>query len=50
MYSPYFLILWLMYASSTLNGHAMSDLISSIYLWFALKFIINAKKLFSKNT
>ena len=42
--------MYLMFVSSTFNGHAMSDLLSSIYLWFALKFIINIKKLFSKNT
>jgi hypothetical protein len=39
-----------MFVSATFNGHAMSDLLSCIYLWFALKFIINIKKLFSKNT
>ena len=40
----------LMYVSATFNGHAISDLLSSIYLWFALKFIINIKKLFTKNS
>lgn len=50
VYMPYFLILFLMYASSSFNGMAMSDLLSSIYLWFALKYIIDIKKLFSKNT
>ena len=50
VYLPYVLIVFLMYCSSTLNGIAMSDLISSIYLWFALKFTIDIKKLFSKNT
>jgi hypothetical protein len=39
-----------MYVSSSFNGRAMSDLLSSIYLWFALKFIIDIKKLFAKNT
>ena len=50
VYMPYFLIVYLMYASSTFNGRAMSDLLSSIYLGFALRFIINIKKVFSKNT
>jgi len=50
VYMPYFLIVYLMYVSSCFNGQAVSDLLSSIYLWFALKFIINIKKLFSKNT
>ena len=50
VYFPYFLIVYLMYTSSSFNGQAISDLLSSIYLWFALKYIINAKKLFSKNT
>jgi hypothetical protein len=50
VYLPYFLIFYLMYASSCFNGSAVSDLTSSIYLWFALKYIINIKKLFSKNT
>lgn len=50
VYSPYFLIVLLMYTSASLTGQAISDLISSIYLWFALKYIIDAKKLFSKNT
>ena len=50
VYFPYFLIVYLMYTSSSFNGQAISDLLSSIYLWYALKYIINAKKLFSKNT
>jgi len=50
VYFPYFLIIYLMYVSSSFNGQVISDLLSSIYLWFALKFIIDAKKLFSKNT
>ena len=50
VYFPYFLIVFLMYTSSSFNGQAISDLLSSIYLWFALKYIIDAKKLFSKNT
>jgi hypothetical protein len=47
---PYFLIVLLLYVSSSFNGQAISDLLSSIYLWFALKYTINIKKLFSKNT
>ena len=50
VYFPYFLIIFLMYTSASITGQAISDLISSIYLWFALKYIIDAKKLFSKNT
>jgi hypothetical protein len=50
VYFPYFIIIVLMYVSATFNGHAISDLLSSIYLWFALKFIINIKKLFTKNS
>jgi hypothetical protein len=49
-YFPYVIILYLIYASSMLNGRSVSDITSSIYLYFALKFIINNKKLFSKNT
>lgn len=44
------MIIYLIYASSMLNGKSVSDIISSIYLYFALKFIINNDKLFSKNT
>jgi hypothetical protein len=50
VYFPYFLIVFLMWTSASFNGLAISDLLSSIYLWFALKYIIDAKKLFSKNT
>jgi hypothetical protein len=49
-YFPFVIILYLIYASSMLNGRSVSDITSSIYLYFALKFIINNKKLFSRNT
>jgi len=49
-YFPFLIILYLIYASSMLNGKSVSDITSSIYLYFALKFIINNKKLFSRNT
>jgi hypothetical protein len=49
-YFPYVIILYLVYASSMLNGKSVSDITSSVYLYFALKFIINNKKLFSRNT
>jgi hypothetical protein len=39
-----------MYVSANFNGQAISDLLSSIYLWFALKYVIDANKLLSKNT
>lgn len=49
-YFPYVIILFLIFASSMLNGRSVSDITSSIYLYFALKFIINNKKLFTRNT
>ena len=47
VYFPYFLIIYLLAASSTLNGHMVSDLLSSIYLWFALVFIVRMRKFFA---
>jgi hypothetical protein len=46
-YFPYFLIIYLLCASATLNGHMVSDLLSSIYLWFALVFIVRMRKFFA---
>ena len=49
-YFPYLIIMYLVYSSAMLNGRSVSDILSSIYLYFALKYIINNKQLFSKNT
>jgi hypothetical protein len=49
-YFPFVIILYLIYASSMLNGKSVSDVTSSVYLYFALKFIINNKKLFERNS
>jgi hypothetical protein len=49
-YFPFVVILYLIYASSMLNGKSVSDIASSVYLYFALKFIINNKKLFERNS
>ena len=49
IYFPYLLIVYLLAASSTLNGHMVSDLLSSIYLWFALIFIVRLRWFFASN-
>lgn len=46
---PYVLIIYLLLLASTFHGKTMSDLISIIYLIFAFYYIINFRKLYTKN-
>ena len=43
------MIIYLLVAACTLNGIAVSDLASAIYLWFALIFIVRCRELFANH-
>jgi hypothetical protein len=46
---PYILLVYIAIYSFSANGHGLSDLFTSVYLFFALYYVINFRKLFTQN-
>lgn len=47
---PYFLIAYMMILAATFHGKGKSDLISTVYLFLAFYYIVNFRKLYTKNS
>lgn len=46
---PYVFISYLMFFAATFHGSGMSDLLSTVYLFLAMYYIVNFRKLYTKN-
>ena len=46
---PYILIFYLLVFAATFHGSGMSDLLSTVYLCLAFYYIVNFRKLYTKN-
>ena len=47
---PYILISSLLVFAATFHGSGSADFISAVYLFFALYYIVNFRKLYTKNS